>query len=427
MSETRSRLTSWKDIAAHLERDVRTVMRWEKERGLPVYRLPGGRGTRVWAYVDELTAWLEDSPPEPDVALAESESRRWVWLAAAGVSGLALLTLAMLVWRPAAGIDDVVIDRQEVRAIDASHRTVWTFRVPDAEGLSAAGVWRQIADLDGDGSREVLVALSVSGPGASLDAGVLYCFSESGELRWSFSPQHRWRFGGDDYAAPWNTSSLAVVRLAKGIRVAWAVRQHTWWPSMLLLLDDQGRSELAFVHAGWLSHITTVSASSDGTRLLATGISNSRGAYFLAVLDAQRGAAASPEPAGSPFECAGCPEERPLAYYTFPRTEASRSVPFPGDPPSLYMLADGRAQVWVHETAGSIGPSTIYEFAGPDLADVRARYADSYWQWHREAERAGALGHAADVCPERSNLTVLRWGPAAGWTPLRLPVEVAPS
>ena len=31
-------LESWKAIAAHLSRDVRTVKRWEKSEGLPVRR-----------------------------------------------------------------------------------------------------------------------------------------------------------------------------------------------------------------------------------------------------------------------------------------------------------------------------------------------------------------------------------------------------
>ena len=38
------RIDSWKEIAAFFGRDERTVKRWEKERGLPVHRLPGERG-----------------------------------------------------------------------------------------------------------------------------------------------------------------------------------------------------------------------------------------------------------------------------------------------------------------------------------------------------------------------------------------------
>ena len=52
------RLDSWKEIAAFFARAERTVKRWEVERGLPVHRLPGRGRTAVFAYSNELDAWL---------------------------------------------------------------------------------------------------------------------------------------------------------------------------------------------------------------------------------------------------------------------------------------------------------------------------------------------------------------------------------
>lgn len=60
MSEDRhsnGRLDSWKEIAAYLNRDVRTVIRWEC-KGLPVHRVPGGKRQAVFAYPAEIDAWL---------------------------------------------------------------------------------------------------------------------------------------------------------------------------------------------------------------------------------------------------------------------------------------------------------------------------------------------------------------------------------
>lgn len=51
------RLDSWKEIAAHLGRNERTAIRWEK-KGLPVHRVPGGQRQAVFAYTDEIDAWL---------------------------------------------------------------------------------------------------------------------------------------------------------------------------------------------------------------------------------------------------------------------------------------------------------------------------------------------------------------------------------
>jgi hypothetical protein len=71
MSDTdsgRERLDSWKQIADYLQRDARTVRRWEKTLALPIRRVPGGRGHSVFAYVAEIEAWLKSTPlAEADV------------------------------------------------------------------------------------------------------------------------------------------------------------------------------------------------------------------------------------------------------------------------------------------------------------------------------------------------------------------------
>jgi TolB-like protein/Tfp pilus assembly protein PilF len=53
-----ARLDSWKAIARYLGRDIRSVQRWERERGLPIHRVPGARGGGIFAYQEELDAWL---------------------------------------------------------------------------------------------------------------------------------------------------------------------------------------------------------------------------------------------------------------------------------------------------------------------------------------------------------------------------------
>ena len=58
-SDGERKLDSWKDIAAFFERDLRTVIRWEKELGLPVHRYPGKTKGRVYALVGELQAWAD--------------------------------------------------------------------------------------------------------------------------------------------------------------------------------------------------------------------------------------------------------------------------------------------------------------------------------------------------------------------------------
>ena len=66
------RLDSWKEIAAFFDRDERTVKRWEKERSLPVHRLPGGSRARVYAFTEELERWMRSPQANTDEPAASA-------------------------------------------------------------------------------------------------------------------------------------------------------------------------------------------------------------------------------------------------------------------------------------------------------------------------------------------------------------------
>ena len=48
------RLDGWKEIAAYLKREVRTIQRWERQKGLPVRRHIHDTRATVYAYHSEL-------------------------------------------------------------------------------------------------------------------------------------------------------------------------------------------------------------------------------------------------------------------------------------------------------------------------------------------------------------------------------------
>ncbi len=76
------RLVGWASIGAYVGRDARTAQRYERERGLPVRRMPGGGRSTVFALRDELDGWLledeardlpETAPvPAPEAAPADT-------------------------------------------------------------------------------------------------------------------------------------------------------------------------------------------------------------------------------------------------------------------------------------------------------------------------------------------------------------------
>src|SRR5512141_1481166 len=55
--ERQPKLESWKEIAAYLQRDVKTAHRWEKHEGLPIHRHTHKSRSSVYAHHAEIDAW----------------------------------------------------------------------------------------------------------------------------------------------------------------------------------------------------------------------------------------------------------------------------------------------------------------------------------------------------------------------------------
>jgi TolB-like protein/Tfp pilus assembly protein PilF len=71
------RLDSWKEVALHLRREVRTVQRWERSEGLPVHRHLHHKLASVYAFRSELDEWwnarradLDHAPKQHRLMLA---------------------------------------------------------------------------------------------------------------------------------------------------------------------------------------------------------------------------------------------------------------------------------------------------------------------------------------------------------------------
>jgi TolB-like protein len=82
---TGDRLDSWKEIAAYLNRSVRTVRRWERDEGLPVHRHQHKTLASVYAHKSEIDSWRDSartvrSPRLPTSKTAAGEGKSIVVL-----------------------------------------------------------------------------------------------------------------------------------------------------------------------------------------------------------------------------------------------------------------------------------------------------------------------------------------------------------
>jgi hypothetical protein len=446
----RRRLNSWKEIARYLERDLRTVIRWEHDRGLPVHRVPGEGRAPVFAYADEIDRWLNHErgrgvegeadrrpgdepsenagqmragpPPEaPRSFLASPRGAVWLGLVVLGAATAVLVG----VLRPARRAEPVTVafEGQKLVAWDSDGRRLWSDDlgmplVRDAPGLSPR--LTRIADIDSDGAREVLVSVPFAPPMSHV-AHQLRCYSAEGRLLWTTQLDDELRFRAGRYGGPWQStapagagSEIAVYRVDGRTRIAWAQNHHTWWPSVLSVLDGSGRRVARFVHSGVINAVATQERGGT-TLVLAGGVSNSRAAAFVAALDGRDPSGSGPEEPGSPFECLDCPPGRPLRYFTLAPSEMVEAAGFPYNQTMKIVVSPDGFEAWTTELDPERALRDVSRFT-PGLVLRHASWDSAYDRRHQELEKAGRLGHPLGRCPERGRPPRVReWTPQGGW------------
>jgi eukaryotic-like serine/threonine-protein kinase len=98
------RLDSWKEIAAYLNRGVRTVQRWEQIAGLPIHRVPHEKKGGVYALSGELDAWWKSGGArlanEPGAAQGDRLLNRPWYIVTCGLTLTAGIVFAWWALRP---------------------------------------------------------------------------------------------------------------------------------------------------------------------------------------------------------------------------------------------------------------------------------------------------------------------------------------
>jgi tetratricopeptide (TPR) repeat protein len=165
-------LQGWKDIAAYVSRDVRTVKRWEKQRGLPVRRMPGDGRANVYALIPDLDRWLSAggsveaeaeaellpsaaaptidvnetfAPAEPPLSPQPHTSQQTVksqhhWLVAA-VAIVCLGALATVLTVRAHRHEQTVVDVPPFSPTQTAHTVKYSSRQPGVDALYLRGIY----------------------------------------------------------------------------------------------------------------------------------------------------------------------------------------------------------------------------------------------------------------------------------------------
>lgn len=280
-----SELSSWKQIANYLGVAVRTAQVWERERGLPVRRLPGPRGI-VSASIAELESWRIGGQSNP-VPVA-SDPTSWWWsrqkILLAMLVLVASIGLVAARFHPTAEPFNARVEEHALAVFDARGHELWqTAFGPALSPLSwrpnEQRVW--IGDLDGDGTPEVLFGRRNAIPSGD-DA--LICFSVSGRELWRFSPGRTVQTKAGTYPPPYSVRALAVTKLDGRTVIALSSSQNPNAPAQISLLTADGKILGEYWHFGHLPHLM-FHEQSGRTLLYLGGIHNSDSTATVIVLD----------------------------------------------------------------------------------------------------------------------------------------------
>lgn len=438
MTETTDRLDSWKAIAEYLNRDTRTLRRWQL-KGLPVRRVPGGRGNSVFAFKSEVEEWLRAAGPEqpqavavsaklespapapspvptPPATLKTARPLRHRWLIAAVV--FAVIFLGWRTFAPSAAPQqlDVRMTGNAVVATGPAGDEIWRYDFPpDIANFPAelVGSTRVV-----DGPRAAIFAMTgyrVAKPDNVRMTGVLRQFSMQGRLQGAFEFNDSWTFAGTSYQSPWVITDSQVNDAFGRRQIAVSGHHFTWWPGVVSILDERLQRLGTFVNSGWVDALRWISPD----RLGIAGFNEALNGGMFGVLDTRGIDGASPEAPGTKYACDNCGPGRPVVYFVFPRSEMNRITGSRFNRAFVEVAPTG-VRIRTDEVArenneGSL-VEAVYDFS-LSFELISASYGDRYWDKHHALELEGKIKHTRAECPERDGPPLVKkWTREAGWT-----------
>lgn len=349
-------LTSWKEIAAYLDRDVRTCVRWEQRYGLPVHRLERDSKAKVFAYKDQIDEWLaKRSAVEP----ARTERKgilRFLLRPVPLVFALVVIAAAayFLFLRPT-GPADFHIRGSELIVVDGHGRELGLFDTKLADlqpeeyyrghfqkkepGPDCVSVWPHIMirDIDGDSRREVLFSTRTT---SETRMDTIFCLDDHGHERWHFKTGRELAFGGQSFRREYRIFGFNVDDYdGDGMLEILVISfQKPDWPCQAVLLDPAGKTEGEYWNAGYLMDGSAGDLDGDGQKeLVLSGVNNEYLRGCVAIFEPGQLRGYSPQ-TDAAFRCADLGEGGQSTYILFPKSDVFRAMSRFADPVNYFWI-----------------------------------------------------------------------------------------
>ena len=281
------RLDGWKEIAAHLHRDVRTCQRWEKEYGLPVYRVDNQSDrAKVFSYKSELNNWLLSKRKSDSLfhRFFKKTGNQIILLAVT----IALLALVIYMIFPSLtgfrshptqwelkGNNIVFLDNEDniLWAVEVDHPGDLAPYYKDSEDKLIGQIGEErfkrsrihLSDMDGDNKNEAVVALRHD----HHDSRCVDLYDYNGKKMWSKRVCLEQEYPTETASFGFVVNKVEFVDIdgdgKKEVAVLWVSDGR--FPSLFLIYDREGNEIFRYTHTGVLQTFAH-SAAKDGSRLI---------------------------------------------------------------------------------------------------------------------------------------------------------------
>lgn len=176
MDKNDKRLIGIKAIADYLDMSDRNVYYWEKKLGLPLHRIAGGGGYRIYAFKEELDRWQESK----EINKLKSKKRNKIlWAVSLMIFSLVLTFFFIKVFlnNPSMKPEIISIDANIAYVKNSMGNVLWFFNVKLTNNWMN---YIKIDDIDDDGYKEIVACTH----NISNDKHFITLFDHNGTILW---------------------------------------------------------------------------------------------------------------------------------------------------------------------------------------------------------------------------------------------------
>ena len=337
-------LSSWKEIAAYLDCDIRTCQRWEKKFGLPVYRVDEESGSRVYAYKDELDEWLKSrnnknsSPSKSKSQKLKQQIRPSILLPLIIVGGFVIYFL-FLKTSISPVPSDFRIQNSKLVILNEDDKELWRYNT-GIENLASEEEYRQhfqfkrnredgmgrylphliIKDINNDNHKEVLFSTQTQ---TEFGEGKLFCFNHKGKILWDFESGRELKYGKKIYAQDYRIYGFEAIDLNHDgmLEIVVIAYHYPDFPTQLVVLNSDGEISGEYWNSGQLKDLVSVDLEEDGRmEIVIAAMNNEYSRPSLIVFDAISIRGSSPQKKNF-YKCKDLEPGTEKYYILFPQVD----------------------------------------------------------------------------------------------------------